>query len=128
MGALAALAAAGAIAGATALAAKTPAHPNSHALMATKIAAASSASRAAGQAKKPPAHQAGGPRPFVNAVQRLVNDGTITAAEGQTVDRLILAGSLDPQALVSRGFTRPQVQATQLALQNAKRALGRNVR
>jgi hypothetical protein len=61
--------------------------------------------------------------PFVGAVQRLVNDGTITKTDGQAVDREILAGGIDTRTLASSGFTRTQLQAVERTLANTKRAL-----
>jgi len=105
-GAVAALVAAGAIAGAVALAAG----PNA---------------KTQGQATVPDKTQAPRPavdhQPFLNAVQQLVSDGTITAAEGQAVDREVVAGRVDTATL--RGFTPAQLQAVQEALGNAKMAV-----
>jgi hypothetical protein len=121
MGALAALAAVGAIAGTAALAAK----PHAHA------AATNSSTKTvpAGTVKnRPPQQNANNPNnPFLIAVQRLVNDGTITTTEGQAVDREILAGSVDPQTLTSSGFTQTQLQAVEQTLDNTKRALASGV-
>ena len=97
-GALAALAAAGAIAGTVALAAAPSAKTPSHA------AAAS-------------------PQPFLNDIHRLVENGTITATEAQAVDREILAGRIDTDSLTSSGFTQAQLVAVQQALGNTKRGL-----
>jgi hypothetical protein len=97
-GALAALAAAGAIAGTVAL------------------ADAPSAAKAPTQA---PA--TGGSQPFRNAIQRLVDNGTITEAEGQAVDRQIATGCVDTQTL--GGVGQSQLQAVEQALADAKRAL-----
>jgi hypothetical protein len=65
--------------------------------------------------------------PFLNAIQQLVDNGTITATEGQAVDREILAGRVDTDTLTSSGFTPTQLQAVQHALENTKRALAPNV-
>jgi hypothetical protein len=62
-------------------------------------------------------------QPFLNAIQRLIDDGTITATEGQAVDREIRAGRVDTDTLTSSGFSQAQLQAVQQALGNAKRAL-----
>jgi hypothetical protein len=64
-----------------------------------------------------------GPQPFLNAVRRLVDNGTITATEGQAVDREILTGSIDMDTLASEGFTPAQLAAVQQALANTKQAL-----
>jgi hypothetical protein len=63
----------------------------------------------------------------VIAVQRLVDDGTITTTEGQVLDREIRAGSLDTDTLTSSGFTPTQLQAVEQALGDTKRALAQNV-
>ena len=119
-GALAALAAVGAIAGTAALAAKPSAKAHGHAAVAT------------GPTKTPPPgvpsktnapQPAVNHQPFLNAVQQLVDNGTITATEGQAVDREIVAGRVDTDTLSSSGFTQAQLQAVQQALGNAKRAL-----
>jgi hypothetical protein len=62
-------------------------------------------------------------RPFLAAVQRLVNDGTITATEAQAIDGEIQSGTLDTSALASSGLTPSQFQAVQQALENTKLAL-----
>ena len=127
-GALAALAVVGAIAGATALAAKPGANPRGAAAGAKSAASTKTPT----PAPPPPvpgkthAPQPASSRPFLNAVQRLVNDGTITATEGQAVDREIQAGTVDPQTL--SGFTPAQLQAVEQALDNAKRALAASVK
>lgn len=122
-GALAALAAVGAIAGAVALAAKPRANTHGHAAAANRGATKMPASPAPDKTHTPP--PAVNHRPFLNAIQQLVNDRTITAAEGQAVDREILAGRVDTDTLTSSGLTQAQLQAVQQALGNAKRALGR---
>jgi hypothetical protein len=102
-GALAALAAAGAIAATGAFASDSP--PKSPAPGST-------------QASQP------GPNPFVSAVERLVDNGTITATEGQAVDSQIQAGGLNTDALASSGvLTQAQAQAVQQALSDVKRSL-----
>ena len=63
----------------------------------------------------------------MNAIQQLVNDGTITATEGQAVDREIQAGRVDTDTLASSGFTQAQLQAVEQALGNTKRALAPSV-
>ncbi len=141
-GALAALAVAGAIAGTVALAdgppAKTPGQPTAP-IGVTKTAPESPVPEPGIPCKKPaPAPGASGkpsapepsasPQPFLNAVQRLVANGTITAAEGQAVDREILNGRVDTQALASEGFSPGQLQIVQQALANTKRALAPSVK
>jgi hypothetical protein len=130
-GALAALVAAGAIAGTVALAdsppaAKTPCQP-----------AATSGPGMTGPGKTDPGktdpgkvgapQPAATPQPFLNAVQRLVGDGTITGAEGQALDREIVSGRVDTQTLTSDGFTPAQIDAVQQALGNSKQALAATV-
>jgi hypothetical protein len=123
-GALAALAAVGALAGAGALAAKPRAKTHRHAAVANGRAK-TPAPPAPGKTHTP---QPGSNQPFLTAVQRLVNAGTISTTEGQTLDREILAGRVDTDTLASSGFTQPQLQAVQQALENTKRALAPNVR
>jgi len=62
-------------------------------------------------------------QPFLDAIQQLVDNGTITAGEAEVVDREIVAGRVDTDTLASSGFTAAQLQAVQQALGNAKRAL-----
>ena len=152
-GALAALAVAGAIAGTVALAdgppAKTPGQPTPP-IGVTKTAPESPAPEpgipgkkpapAPGASGKPSAPAPGasgkpsapapsaGPQPFLNAVQQLVANSTITATEGQAVDREILSGRVDTQALASEGFSAGQLQIVQQALANTKRALAPSVK
>jgi hypothetical protein len=120
-GAVAALAAAGAIAGAVALAAPPPAKTPGRAAVAncpaTKRPVAPGADKIGAPGPAP------NPQPFLNAVQQLVNSGTITATEGQALDHEIVAGRVDTDTLASSGFTPTQLQAVQNALGNAKRAL-----
>jgi hypothetical protein len=111
-GALAALAAAGAIAGTVALADSPPA-----AKTACQPAATSGPGKA-GASKPSPS-----PQPFLNAVQQLVGNGTITAAEGQALDREIVSGQVDTQTLTSEGFTAAQLDAVQQALGNVKQGI-----
>jgi uncharacterized membrane protein YebE (DUF533 family) len=117
IGALTALAAVGAIAGTAALAAKPRANPQGH-----PAAAKTAATTAPGPAKTP-TPQPSSPEPFLAAAQRLVDDGTITAAEGQALDREIRATRIDTETLASGGFTQIQLQAVEQALGNTKRAL-----
>jgi hypothetical protein len=119
-GALAALVVAGAIAGTAALAAKPSAKAHGHAAVAT----GSTKTPPRGMPSKTNAPQpAVNHQPFLNAIQQLVDNGTITATEGQAVDREIVAGRVDTDTLASSGFTQAQLQAVQQALGNAKRAL-----
>jgi hypothetical protein len=119
-GAVAALAAAGAIAGAVALAASPPPKAHGHAAAAN------------GQPIKPPGSPAdksrgqaptASPQPFLDDIQRLVDNGTITSAEGQVIDREILAGRVDTDTLAAAGFTQAQLQAVQQALSGTKAGL-----
>ena len=124
-GALAALAVVGAIAGTAALAAKPRASAHGHAAVARGAATKTPTSPVPDktEARKPAVNH----QPFLNAIQQLVNDGTITATEGQAVDREIQAGRVDTDTLTSSGFTPVQLQAVQQALGNTKRALAPNV-
>jgi hypothetical protein len=109
MGALAALAAVGAIAGTAALATNKQGH------------AAPTASTVSDKAHAQP--PAADHKPFFDAVQQLVDNGTITAAQGQAVNREIDAGRIDTATLASSGLTSVQLEAIQQALGGAKRAL-----
>jgi hypothetical protein len=120
-GAVAALAVAGAIAGTAALAARPHAKSRGHAAVANGPAAKTPAIGVPDKTKAPPPpvdHQ-----PFLDAIQQLVDNGAITAAEAQVVDREIVAGRVDTGTLASSGFTAAQLQAVQQALGNAKQAL-----
>jgi len=125
-GAITALAVAGAIAGSAALAAKPPTKRHAHAALQNRDAKS-------GDATKPPAsavpdktklpatpvnHQ-----PFLDAIQRLVEGGTITPSEGQLVDGEIQAGTVDTETLATGGLTDAQLQAVQQALGDTKRSL-----
>jgi hypothetical protein len=116
VGALAALAIVGAIAG-IAAEAKTPG----------KRAHASASSGAA--AKTPPAEgkahaaQPGADQPFLGDARQLVGDGAITPAEGQVLEGEIESGTVDSGALAAAGFTATQVQAVEAALSTSKEAL-----
>jgi hypothetical protein len=112
-GALAALAAVGAIAGTVALAAK----PHARAAVVSKTPTSPGPDKTGTPA--PPAS----PQPFLNDIQQLVDTGTITATEGQAVDREIQAGGIDTDTLASSGFTQAQLQAVQQALGNTKRSM-----
>jgi uncharacterized membrane protein YebE (DUF533 family) len=124
-GALAALAAAGAIAGAVALAANSHADKPGHAAVAHRRATKTPTSPVPDKTHTPP--PAVNHQPFFSAVQRLVDDGTISDAQRQAVDREIRAGGVDTDTLASGGFTPTQLRAVAHALSNAKRALARNV-
>jgi hypothetical protein len=120
-GALAALAVVGAIAGTAALAAKPSAHSPRQALVASCNATKAPAPTVKDKTgtPEPPAN----PQPFLDDVQRLVDNGAITAAEGQVVDREIDAGRIDTDSLTAAGFTPGQLQAVQQALSSTKRGL-----
>ena len=122
-GALAALAVVGAIAGTGALAAKPPQH---RAVVANCGATKTPTSPVPDKTQAP--HPEANPQAFLSAIQQLVDNGTITATEGQAVDREIQAGRIDTDTLASSGFTPTQLQAVQQALGNAKRALAAAVR
>jgi hypothetical protein len=120
-GALAALAAVAAIAGPTALGAKPPANTHRHAALVNGAATNAPTSPVPDKTQTPQPvvnHQ-----PFFNAIQRLVDNGTISPTEGQAVDREIQAGRVDTDTLASSGFTPTQLQAVEQTLSNAKRAL-----
>jgi hypothetical protein len=124
-GALAALAAAGAIAGTVALAAGPPAKTHRHAAVATgsPTKTAPSGVPVKTQAPPPPVdHQ-----PFLDAIQQLVDNGTITATEAQVVDGEIVSGRVDTDTLAASGFTPAQLDAVGQALGGAKRALAAGV-
>jgi hypothetical protein len=114
-----ALAAVGAIAGTGALAA----NPHHHATVATD----STKTPISPAPAKTHTYQPGSDQPFLNAAQRLVNDGTITPEQGQVLDRAIRTGRIDTDTLASGGFTQNQIQAVEQALGDAKRALAPRV-
>ncbi len=131
IGALAALAAVGAIAGAAALA--SAAHARSH-----RHHAAVHGSRAQspsdqvqgnrqpsqpGTVKTRGSQPAPNPQPFLDAVAQLVNNGTITSAQGQIVDNQIQTGRVDTDALVAAGFTQSQADAVGQALGSVKQSM-----
>jgi len=120
-GAIAALAAAGAIAGTAALAASPSAKAPACAAAATRAAVKAPGSGVPDKTNAP--QPAVDQQPFVNAIQQLVQDGTITPAQGQSIDREIQTGRVDTDTLAAAGFTPTQLQAVQQALANAKRAL-----
>lgn len=117
MGALVALAVASAIAGSAALAAKPGVNTNRHTAGATDSAKTPSEVPSKTEAPPPAVNY----QPFLEAVQQLVNNGTISTTQGQALDRQIQAGRIDTDTLT--GFTPAQLQAVQQALANAKRAL-----
>jgi hypothetical protein len=119
-GALAALAAVGAIAGAVALGANPCAKTHRRAAVAT-----GGATKPAGSPVDKTRAQAptASPQPFLDDIQRLVDNGTITAAEAQVVDREIVAGRVDTDTLAASGFTQAQLQAVQQALSETKSGL-----
>lgn len=121
MGAVATLAVVGAIAGTTALAAKPDSGKRGHAAAANCSATKTPVSPAPSKASAP--KPSASPEAFLNDIQRLRDDGTITAAEARTVDREIAAGSVDTDTLTASGFTQAQLAAVQQALDNTKRAL-----
>ena len=123
-GAVAALAAVGAIAGTTVLAATPRDKTAGHVATASGSALKQPSQASPPVPGKTASPQPGSSQPFLTAAQRLVDAGTITAAQGQTLDREIMTGGVDTQALASSGFTQNQLQAVQQALTNTKRALG----
>ncbi len=125
VGALAALAAVGAIVGTAALAAKPGAKTHGQAAVANGGATKTPASPVPDKTHAP--EPSPDPQPFLSDIQRLVDNGTITATEGQAVDREIVAGRIDTDSLASSGFTPTQLQAVQQALGNTKRGLARHV-
>ena len=120
-GALAALAVVGAIAGTAALAAKPHANTARHAAVAN--CATNKAQRAAAPDKTRAPEPNPTPQPFLDDIQGLVDNGTITAAEGRIVDREIRAGRIDTDSLTAAGFTDTQLQAVNQVLGNTKRGL-----
>jgi polyhydroxyalkanoate synthesis regulator phasin len=124
-GALATLAAVGAIVGTAALAANSHAKPDRQTAVTNGGATKTAMSLVPDKTHTP--QPAVNHQPFLNAIQQLVDNGTITPTEGQAVDREILAGRVDTQALASSGFTPTQLQAVEQALSNTKRALGPKV-
>jgi hypothetical protein len=123
-GALAALAAAGAIAGTVALAANPSARPRGHATVANGSPTKTPTSPVPVPGKTHTPQPV--PQAFLTDAQQLVDNGTITATEGQVLEREIQAGRVDTQTLASSGFTPTQLQAVQQTLSDTKRALGRS--
>jgi hypothetical protein len=122
-GAVAALVIVGVIAGTAALAAKTPTKPHHPVAVPSRVRTKTPALGVPDKTGTPP--PPANPQPFLNAVQQLVDNGTITAADGQALDRQIAAGRIDTDTLA--GFTPAQLQAVQQALGTAKRALAASV-
>jgi hypothetical protein len=120
-GALAALVVVGAIAGTAALAAKPTTRTPRQALVANCNATKNSAPDGKGKTGAP--EPRANPQPFLDDIQRLVDNGTITPAEAQLVDREIVAGRVDTDSLTASGFTPAQLDAVQQALGNTKRGL-----
>jgi hypothetical protein len=120
-GALAALVLVGAIAGTAALAAKPSAHSARHAVAANCNATKTPAPAVKDKTGAP--EPKADPQPFLNDIQRLVDNGTITAAEAQVVDHEIEAGRVDTDSLTAAGFTPAQLQAVQQALSSTKRGI-----
>lgn len=120
-GAVAALAAAGAIATSGVLAATPANKTRSHAAVASGPAIKAPGSKAPDKtrSRQPAVNQ----WPFFSAIQQLVDDGTISTTQAQSVDSEIRAGGIDSDLLASGGFTPTQLQAVQQALANAKRGL-----
>jgi predicted amino acid dehydrogenase len=131
IGALAALAAVGAIAGAAALASEPHARPHRHhaAAYGSKAQSASDQVQGKSQPSQPGTVKPRGsrpdpnPQPFLDAVTQLVDNNTITAAQGQIVDNQIQTGRIDTDALVAAGFTQSQADAVQQALGSVKQSM-----
>lgn len=123
-GALATLAVVGAIAGTAALGARPRAKPPRRAAVVANCGTSKTPSTAPdGPGKAGAPEQSASPQPFLTDIQRLVGNGTITAAEGRVVDREILAGRIDTDTLAASGFTQAQLQAVNQALSSTKRGL-----
>jgi hypothetical protein len=120
-GALAALALVGAVAGTAALAAKPHAKAPRRAAVAADCSTTKTPSQAPNKGVAP--QPSPSPQVFLNDIQQLVGNGTITAAEAQVVDREIVAGRVDTDSLTASGFTHAQLDAVQQALANTKRGL-----
>ena len=120
-GALAALIVVGAIAGTAALAAKPAAHAPRHALVANCDATKTAAPGVKDKTGAP--EPSASPQPFLDDIQRLVDNSAITAAEAQVVDREIVAGRVDTDSLTAAGFTQAQLGAVEQALDSTKRGL-----
>jgi hypothetical protein len=130
IGALAALAAVGAIASAAALASK-PARPHRQhaAVHGSKAQSPSDQVQGKTQPSQPGTVKTRGsrpapnPQPFLDAVTQLVDNGTITVAQGQIVDDQIQTGRVDTDALVAARFTQSQADAVQQALGSVKQSM-----
>jgi predicted amino acid dehydrogenase len=131
IGALAALAAVGAIASAAALASKPDARPHRHHadIHGSKAQSPSdqvkrqSQPSQPGAVKTPGSQPAPNPQPFLDAVNQLVDNGTITAAQRQIIDDQIQTGRVDTDALVAGGFTQSEADAVQQALGSVKQSM-----
>ncbi len=131
IGALAALAAVGAIAGAGALASQPHARPHRHqaAVHGSKAQSPSDQVHGKSQPSQPGTVKTRGsqpapnPQPFLDAVTQLVDNGTITAAQGQIVDDQIQTGRVDTDALVAAGFSHSQADAVEQALGSVKQSM-----
>ena len=121
MGALAALAAVGGVAGTAALAARPSPKAHGHAAVANHALTKAPDPTSPGPSKSGTPPPPVNPQPFLDAIQQLVGNGTITAAQAQAVDREIQAGRIDTDTLT--GFTAAQLDAVEQALGNAKRAI-----
>jgi hypothetical protein len=126
-GALAALAAVGAIAGTAALAARPSAKAHGHAALASRAVVKSPSPTSPGPGKTGAPPPAVNHQPFLDAIQRLVDNGTITAAQSQVVDDEIQSGRVDTQTLAASGFTQAQLDAVQQALSGVKQTLAASV-
>jgi hypothetical protein len=113
-GALAALIVVGAIAGTGALAASPQAKTGGSATTPAPCAAPD---------KRSAAHGPDNPQPFLNAIHQLVTAGTLTAAQGQVVDREVQMGRVNTDILAASGINGAALHAVQQALQSTKRAL-----
>jgi hypothetical protein len=116
-GALATLAVVGVIAGTGALAANPAVKTHGHATMPNGTAKTPGSPTIKADAPRPAVNH----RPFFVAIERLVDNGTITATQGRAVDDEIGRGNFDSSMLT--GFTQTQLQAVERALTNTKRAL-----
>jgi hypothetical protein len=125
--ALAALAAVGALAGAGALASQP--HRYHAAAHGSKAQSASDQVHGKSQPSQPGTVKTRGSQPapnqqpFLDAVTQLVDNGAITAAQGQVVDDQIQTGRVDTDALVAAGFTQNQADAVQQALGSVKQSM-----
>ncbi len=131
IGALAALAAVGAIAGADALASQPHARTHRYhaAVHGSKAESPSyqvhdkSQPSQPGTVKTRGSQPAPNPQPFLDAITQLVDNGTITPAQGQIVDDQIQTGRVDTDALVAAGFTQSQADAVQQTLGSVKQSM-----